>query len=229
MYLLKRMAILAQCILVICGCSLTNQVGHMMVDATENKDQENQSTKKEDDDHFISAPGLSAVQIDELWEVAIDTCYRLGYSVTLNDRKSNNLACQAETPDRKSVYTLRVWFTDKGIQVDAKSNSIANLLFGAAGTKHDHGIMMKALEDKLAIIYTQRGNYNRSTADIRNTYIYKAQQQLTELNYEPGPSDGIIGKRTQNSIIKFQLDNDITPTGMLDEKTIQKLNELTAK
>ena len=49
------------------------------------------------------------------------------------------------------------------------------------------------------------------------------QQQLTELNYDPGPIDGFMGRRTREAIMNFQQDNNITPTGFVDEKTMQKL------
>jgi hypothetical protein len=202
----------------------------MMVDATEDKEQEKQSTTKENKDgNFISAPGLSSAQIDELWDVAINTCYRLGYSVNFKDRKSNNLSCQGETQDRESIYTLRVWFNDSGIQVDSISNSIANLVFGSIGTKRNQKIMIESLEDKLAKIYTQRGNHNRSNTNTYSTQTYKVQQQLTELNYDPGPSDGFMGSRTRKAIMNFQQDNNITPTGIIDEITMQKLNSLSKK
>ena len=51
--------------------------------------------------------------------------------------------------------------------------------------------------------------------------IAYAQQCLTLLGYEPGPVDGINGSKTTNAISKFQSDNNLDQTNMLDEQTLQ--------
>jgi peptidoglycan hydrolase-like protein with peptidoglycan-binding domain len=53
--------------------------------------------------------------------------------------------------------------------------------------------------------------------------IYKVQKRLIELGYEPGPADGIMGKMTKKAIKKFQKDNDLPPTGKIDNDTKNKL------
>ena len=46
---------------------------------------------------------------------------------------------------------------------------------------------------------------------------------MIELGYEPGPADGIMGKMTKKAIKKFQKDNDLPPTGKIDNDTKIKL------
>ena len=46
---------------------------------------------------------------------------------------------------------------------------------------------------------------------------------MTELGYEPGPADGIMGKMTKKAIKNFQKDNDLPPTGKIDNDTKNKL------
>ena len=53
--------------------------------------------------------------------------------------------------------------------------------------------------------------------------IYKIQKRLTELGYEPGPADGIMGKMTRRAIKNFQKDNGLPPTGKIDNDTKNKL------
>jgi hypothetical protein len=53
--------------------------------------------------------------------------------------------------------------------------------------------------------------------------IYKIQKRLAELGYEPGPADGIMGRMTKKAIKKFQKDNDLPPTGKIDNDTKNKL------
>ena len=53
--------------------------------------------------------------------------------------------------------------------------------------------------------------------------IYKVQKRLAELGYEPGPADGIMGRMTKKAIKNFQKDNDLPPTGKIDNDTKNKL------
>ncbi len=192
------------------------------------KKEQTRITKKEKSrGNFISAPGLSNSGIDELWSVAIDTCYDLGYSVTFNDRKTMNLACQAETQGRESTYTIRVRFSNKGILIGVKSNSMANLVFGGVATKSDTRKMKSALETKLREMTGDPSRSNRSHTTYNKDVIYKAQVQLSELKYDPGLADGIMGKKTINAIMSFQRDNNLVVTGKLNEAALKKLNKLS--
>ena len=57
----------------------------------------------------------------------------------------------------------------------------------------------------------------------QNKTVYKVQERLTELGYNLGPIDGIMGGKTINAIIKFQKDNGLPENGKIDDKTINKL------
>ena len=53
--------------------------------------------------------------------------------------------------------------------------------------------------------------------------IYKVQKKLKEIGYDPGPADGVYGKKTATAIAEFQRDKDIPPTGKIDEATLKAL------
>ncbi len=53
--------------------------------------------------------------------------------------------------------------------------------------------------------------------------IKEVQEVLTALGYRPGPADGKLGIRTRGAILSFQQDSGLTPTGTLDEVTINQL------
>lgn len=53
--------------------------------------------------------------------------------------------------------------------------------------------------------------------------VYQAQKKLQELGYNPGPLDGIWGKKTEISVKQFQRDNGLTVIGRLDEETKKRL------
>ncbi len=53
--------------------------------------------------------------------------------------------------------------------------------------------------------------------------ILKIQKRLLELGYDPGPADGSMGPKTKGAIKSFQRDNSLEETGIIDEKTKEKL------
>ena len=57
---------------------------------------------------------------------------------------------------------------------------------------------------------------NNDSSDL----VQSIQQLLTELGYSPGPSDGIIGKRTIAAIKAFQYEMDIDMTGEVSEELL---------
>jgi len=63
-------------------------------------------------------------------------------------------------------------------------------------------------------------------AVIAGTYnhkVYQAQKKLSELGYNPGPADGLWGKKTENALKRYQKENGMPVTGFLDTKVSEKL------
>lgn len=54
--------------------------------------------------------------------------------------------------------------------------------------------------------------------------ILKLQKRLVELGYDPGPVDGLWGKKAKDALKKFQQDNGLSVTGKLDDETQKKLD-----
>lgn len=54
-------------------------------------------------------------------------------------------------------------------------------------------------------------------------YTKEAQQLLTDLGYDPGPVDGMNGRRTANAVKHFQRDVGETQDGRIDEGLLNKL------
>ena len=53
--------------------------------------------------------------------------------------------------------------------------------------------------------------------------VFEMQERLNELGYKLGAVDGISGPRTVEALKKFQTDNKLPPTGVIDTETIRKL------
>lgn len=49
--------------------------------------------------------------------------------------------------------------------------------------------------------------------------VYQAQKSLTKKGYDCGDLDGLWGKRTEEAVRKFQRDNNLALTGVLDKET----------
>ena len=65
---------------------------------------------------------------------------------------------------------------------------------------------------------TQRQESDEDPPSSRRKLIRKIQMYLTALGYEPGPIDGLYGRRTKGAIEAFERDMGMTPTG---EATIE--------
>jgi hypothetical protein len=74
-------------------------------------------------------------------------------------------------------------------------------------------------DNRLAAAYAKS---SRSLPDIR---LRAAQVALTYLDIDPGPVDGLRGRRTRGAISDFQAANGLMETGELDEDTELKLVE----
>lgn len=57
----------------------------------------------------------------------------------------------------------------------------------------------------------------------RNRLVYHAQMRLLNKGYNPGPVDGVLGKKTSKAIENFQWDAGLKITGELDNVTRQAL------
>ena len=76
-----------------------------------------------------------------------------------------------------------------------------------------------ALDKKLGV----KSSYQRQSSQHKKADILNVQKRLTELGYEPGPTDGIMGGMTIKAIMEFQEDNDLPATGKIDNETTHKL------
>jgi peptidoglycan hydrolase-like protein with peptidoglycan-binding domain len=95
-------------------------------------------------------------------------------------------------------------------------------------------IVAEATEDamKLNLSYSLRhppmslGASAGGAPDLQSArYIREAQHLLTELGYDPGPVDGLYGRRTAEAVKSFQKDADHIQDGRIDENLLLKLRE----
>lgn len=70
-----------------------------------------------------------------------------------------------------------------------------------------------------------RNLYYREGDLMRGEDVRMCQEQLTSAGYGCGSIDGVFGKKTKVAVQAFQLDNDLTPDGVVGQKTWAKLWE----
>ncbi len=58
---------------------------------------------------------------------------------------------------------------------------------------------------------------------LNNEGVRKVQEALASRGYNPGPADGVFGKKTRKAIKEFQKNNRLKVTGTLNQATLSKL------
>ncbi|MBU2979342.1 peptidoglycan-binding domain-containing protein [Alteromonas sp. C1M14] len=63
-------------------------------------------------------------------------------------------------------------------------------------------------------------------APVKVNLILETQQQLARLGYNPGPLDGLMGKKTRQAIMAFQRQYKKTVDGKASTKLLQQLKSI---
>ncbi len=66
-------------------------------------------------------------------------------------------------------------------------------------------------------------NSGSLACDATPELISKAQKRLAECGYDPGPADGVMGRKTRTAIAKYQQANNLQVTQNLDDPTVNAL------
>lgn len=62
-----------------------------------------------------------------------------------------------------------------------------------------------------------------------NATVLKVQEELKALGYNPGPLDGMWGRKTKRALKKFQYDRGLSLSGKLDSQTKEELGLITVE
>ncbi|MGD8572666.1 MAG: peptidoglycan-binding domain-containing protein [Gammaproteobacteria bacterium] len=74
----------------------------------------------------------------------------------------------------------------------------------------------------LVVIALQAAVFQACAAE-RSRVVYHVQMRLLHKGYDPGPTDGVMGKLTRRAVANFQWDNGLRVTGELTTTTLKKL------
>ncbi len=65
---------------------------------------------------------------------------------------------------------------------------------------------------------------SREAAPPASRFVREAQRALRDLGYQPGPLDGVVGRRTKEALTRYQRAERIRVTGRLDSETMVRLD-----
>ena len=68
-----------------------------------------------------------------------------------------------------------------------------------------------------------------AAADRQQETVRQSQLYLAALGFEPGPADGLIGRRTRDAVQNFQRQAGLTPTGRITEELLLLLQSAVAQ
>ena len=87
---------------------------------------------------------------------------------------------------------------------------------------------MKSVSIVICFIFLALISGTAYSQDYESEIVLQTQRNLQKLGYNPGPLDGIWGKKTQSALKEFQHDNALTITGKLDSVTKEKLGIISS-
>jgi peptidoglycan hydrolase-like protein with peptidoglycan-binding domain len=71
--------------------------------------------------------------------------------------------------------------------------------------------------------------YGDASSYYGTSSVAAVQERLTDLGYEAGPIDGLMGPKTRGAIRAFQKDAGLPVTGKIDSDLVDRLNSLSAE
>jgi hypothetical protein len=112
---------------------------------------------------------------------------------------------------------------DDKIRADKEIEMYRYQIVNAARQAAENRVLLKPrIEKKNASLAT---NDVRKNAEPSKELISQIQSQLTQLGYSPGPSDGIMGRRTAAAIRRYQRDFDRTENVTVTYALLNSLKE----
>jgi Putative peptidoglycan binding domain len=71
--------------------------------------------------------------------------------------------------------------------------------------------------------YDDEPSYAGSQQSVANAMVTAVQSELAKLGYYNGVIDGTLGDQTEAAVARYQEDNDLSVTGIVDAATLQSL------
>lgn len=133
----------------------------------------------------------------------------------------------AEQGHAPAQYNLGVMLNDgDGIAQDA-TEARRWLARAAAQGDADAVERLRAMAEQVRPP-TEQAVQNDVAASLREPPVRRVQARLTALGYDPGPVDGVMGRKTRSAIEAFQRDNDLDVDGKPTQALLDRLDAAAA-
>ncbi len=135
----------------------------------------------------------------------------------------------ADQGERSAMYFLGTLYAGgEGVPKDVDAALGWFQMAAAKGFPVPPGQLTKAgVEDlgrKSRAGRTAPAEASRSSAPGRPATVKNVQDGLTKLGYDPGPADGIMGKKTANAIKAFQQDVNLPVDGKVSPELMRRID-----
>ncbi len=148
-------------------------------------------------------------------------CFLLGrgYLGEDNSRAVSYLKKAADKEHASAMYLLGLMYaTGNGVSKDTKNALKWFRLAKAHGMPvDDKWLSVKGIEKSLKLKRVDKQRFQ---------LVREIQRRLNKLGYNPGPSDGLYGKKTKDAIQAFQKKNNLKPDGLASVDLLNSLKQL---
>lgn len=112
-------------------------------------------------------------------------------------------------------YAVRVFQKQKNLPITGK---VDNKTLSAIKENNKHfEVSQRSRNVRSEVVVSRFGDRGRTVSDL--------QARLANSGYSPGSVDGIFGQGTADALKRFQKANGLTPTGEVDQKTMNLLSK----
>ena len=140
-------------------------------------------------------------------------------AATRGDERVRHLAV------RRRAALLEEMGTAQVVEAQLLSSLIANRIDRAAGIRVDPPQPASSANPTPVNAEPER---TPAAAARQQQTVRQSQLYLAALGFEPGPADGLIGRRTRNAVQQFQRQAGLTPTGRITEELLLLLQSAVA-
>lgn len=123
------------------------------------------------------------------------------------------VAAMSESEDEQ-LLAMGNWIRSSGLDDDLRTHDWQGFARGYNGPNY----AINQYDRRLAAAYQKY-----SAGLLPDLKVRAAQLYLTYLDYSPGPIDGVAGRLTRSAVQQFQLQQEISANGIIDDDIVARL------
>ena len=161
---------------------------------------------------LIWSASVMAAQYDPIVEQVQQQLIERGYDPGPADGKMG----------KKTANAIKSFQKDNGLLVSGELNEATLKRLGVSKEEEPPAAVEPTPKEEQPAAVEPTPKEEQPAADS-DPSVERVQLELIALDYDPGPADGKMGKKTVEALKKYQEENTLEATGELDEATLKKL------